>query len=358
MLARLEISMNPNPDRLTPKEGPGGEVPAIGRRLAGLTQTILDEPDADYDPFLYSYWESLRSPSGCEREVRHLTDLFGLARRRPETRTILDAGCGFGAHMLISLLLGAKRVSGVETYAGMVKSVQAYVPLLPEELSCRFDIVQASVTDVPFEDGEFDVVLSNEAISHYLQVDGFIAEAARVLKPGGVVLVSDGNNDLNFVMRRRIHRMWEAFELGPGNRVVEGYPIGDPCQKRRTDFVATTYPGIDEADRERIAKGTFGKTYEEVAHACDRFLATGQIPKTFFRPGVPPVDPDGVVPERLFDPHQLGRAFEQHGFAVKVYGHWGGAAGNGVVRAANRALRPFSSVAMRTARAFRIVAVK
>lgn len=334
------------------------EARAAALRLAELTQTVLDESDADYDPWLYSYWEHFRSLSGCEREVRHVMDLFTLAGRQPSAKLVLDAGCGFGAHMIISLLLGAEAVRGAEMHAGMVKSVKAYLPLLPDHLSNRVDIVQASVTDMPFEDEGFDVLLSNEAISHYLQIDRFIAEAARVLKRGGVALISDGNNGLNCMTRRHTQRLWEAFERGPGNRVVEGHAMGQCYQQRRADFVASMYPGIDEGDRERIAKGTFGKTFDEVAVACDDFLASGHAPESFFRVGEPPVEPDGMVHERLFDPYELGRAFQARGFAVKVYGYWGGEGGSPAVRVANRALRALPPLAMPTARAFRIVAVR
>jgi hypothetical protein len=62
--------------------------------------------------------------------------------------------------------------------------------------------------------------------------------------------------------------------------------------------------------------------------------------------------------ERLFDPFELGRRIERHGFRVKVRGYWGGASGRRSLRAANAMLAALTPITMRTARAFRIAAYK
>ena len=51
-----------------------------------------------------------------------------------------------------------------------------------------FETVEADITDLPFDDGAFDVVYSAHAIYHIDTVDGQTAafrEAMRVVRPGG-----------------------------------------------------------------------------------------------------------------------------------------------------------------------------
>jgi ubiquinone/menaquinone biosynthesis C-methylase UbiE len=63
----------------------------------------------------------------------------------------------------------------------------------------RLRFVQGSALHLPFEDGSFDVVLNVEASNDYGDRRGFFREAARVLKPNGVLLhadtVKDGRRD-------------------------------------------------------------------------------------------------------------------------------------------------------------------
>ena len=72
---------------------------------------------------------------------------------------------------------------------------------------------------MPYADGSFDLVLSVEAISHYRDVGAFIGEAARVLRTGGTLLLSDGNNGRNPRIRRATHALWEEFETGKPSKL-------------------------------------------------------------------------------------------------------------------------------------------
>jgi ubiquinone/menaquinone biosynthesis C-methylase UbiE len=55
----------------------------------------------------------------------------------------------------------------------------------------RLRFVQGSALHLPFEDGSFDVVLNVEASNDYGDRRGFFREAARVLKPNGILLHAD-----------------------------------------------------------------------------------------------------------------------------------------------------------------------
>jgi len=55
----------------------------------------------------------------------------------------------------------------------------------------KLETVRASALAMPFHDGEFDVVLCTDALHHIKDIDGAIAEMARIVKPGGTVLIQE-----------------------------------------------------------------------------------------------------------------------------------------------------------------------
>lgn len=60
------------------------------------------------------------------------------------------------------------------------------------ELALNRDVDETRIADIsrllPFADGEVDAVCSKHVLEHLPAISGFVAEAARVLKPGGVFI--------------------------------------------------------------------------------------------------------------------------------------------------------------------------
>lgn len=54
----------------------------------------------------------------------------------------------------------------------------------------RGDVVYADMTSLPFPDDSFDVVVAGEVLEHIEEDGKAVAEAARVLRPGGVFVLS------------------------------------------------------------------------------------------------------------------------------------------------------------------------
>jgi len=55
----------------------------------------------------------------------------------------------------------------------------------------QITVAEADVTDLPFEDGRFDVVASYLMLHHVIEWQQALAEAVRVLKPGGTFVGYD-----------------------------------------------------------------------------------------------------------------------------------------------------------------------
>lgn len=54
-------------------------------------------------------------------------------------------------------------------------------------------VIADACAQLPFADGSFDAVLSMEGIEHFENQTGFLRECARVLRPGGVLIVTTPN---------------------------------------------------------------------------------------------------------------------------------------------------------------------
>jgi SAM-dependent methyltransferase len=334
------------------------DLSPISERLQSIADRVLGAADLGLDPWFYSYCGSVGDPRGAARYVRFHADLLELARAGDDRPVIIDAGCGFGFTMIAHALLGARQVRGVELNRNMVSSVEAYLPLLPDDVSSRLEVVQGSVAAMPYEDASADIVLSLEAISHYLDVDAFIDEAFRVLRPGGLLIIADGNNALNPVVRRRTARIWAAVETGPANQTVHGHVLGEPYVEVRRRLVEEHFPAIDAPSRREIARRTAGFTEPQVIAAAREYIETGTLPDSVYRRGRLATAPDGTAMERLFSPFALARTLGRRGFRARAYGYWGGAGGSQSIRAVNRILTALSPIAMPTAPSFRVVGRK
>jgi SAM-dependent methyltransferase len=334
------------------------ELAAVESELHAVAQRILNARKDEYDEWLYRYCGELAKPDDVRRYLRYQLDHLALGRVDVRDAAVLDVGCGFGLTLVTMGLLGAAKLRGIDNYPGMVRTIEAYMPELPPELAERLEVRDGDAREMPYADGEFDVLLSLEAISHYLDVDGFLAEAARVLRPGGAFVVSDGNNGANPSVRRKTHEIWRLFESGPDGAQAHGHTVGSSYRTRRREILLRELPELPPEDAERLAERTAGMVEAEVVEAGRRFRDAGVEPTPKLGPGEVPVSPEGQVMERLFDPYELARQIEAHGFRASVHGYWGGAQGNPALRAANSALDRLSRLTIRTAPSFRIVAFR
>lgn len=101
-------------------------------------------------------------------------------------KSVLEVGSGQGggAHY-VSRYLKPKRIVGMDLS-------QAAVQLANQKFgSDNLSYVEGDALHLPFNDGEFDVVLNVESSHCYGDVDQFLSEVSRVLKPGGHMLFTD-----------------------------------------------------------------------------------------------------------------------------------------------------------------------
>jgi SAM-dependent methyltransferase len=98
---------------------------------------------------------------------------------------VLEAGCGEGYGAARLSAEGARVVIGVDLDAPTLSHLLATYP-------CVFP-VRANLVLLPCADASVDVVVSAQTIEHLWDQDRFVAECARVLRPGGVLVMSTPN---------------------------------------------------------------------------------------------------------------------------------------------------------------------
>jgi SAM-dependent methyltransferase len=273
-----------------------------------------------------------------------MRDLFTFARVEPAGHDVLEAGSGFGLGLVASACLGARPV-GLE----LVPWQAEWARRCAEALGLEIRIEVGSVTSMPFEQGSMDVVLSLEAISHYLDYHSFLAEARRVLRPGGVLIVSDGNNGLNPIVRRKTYDIWATHE----NDDDADHPFH--FVRKREGIVLTAHPELEQATARQLALLTSGMVRSEIIAATDRYVEEGVLPDRPYHRGELSVHPDHeMVMERLFNPFDLAREIEGYGFRTKLRGHWG--SGGTLIRAVDKVLTAATPLTIYSARGFRIAA--
>jgi SAM-dependent methyltransferase len=121
-------------------------------------------------------------------EAEHLAR-YAWAAQFATGRRVLDAACGmaYGSAMLAAA--GATAVVGVDLDESVIAKVRAAA-----KPGTSFDV--ADLRKLPYDDDEFDLVVSFETIEHVSDPAVVFDELARVLKPEGLLLVSTPNRDV------------------------------------------------------------------------------------------------------------------------------------------------------------------
>src|SRR5262245_37642567 len=112
---------------------------------------------------------------------------------------ILDMGCGRGAVLLMAAQrLTTGRAVGVDLWRSVDQSGNAIektrANAVAEGVESRVELHTGDMTAMPFEDKSFDVIVSSLAIHNIPSSDGrakAVAEAIRVLRPGGRLMICD-----------------------------------------------------------------------------------------------------------------------------------------------------------------------
>ena len=119
-------------------------------------------------------------------------------------KKFLDLGCGRGRHALLFAHHNFE-VSAVDLSEFAIDELQKNTKKLGLSLKCNV----SDMTELPYEDGEFDCLMAYHVISHSdtIGVNKAIKEIKRVVKRDGEVFITFGCKDTLKLMTRDFHHI-------------------------------------------------------------------------------------------------------------------------------------------------------
>jgi 2-polyprenyl-6-hydroxyphenyl methylase/3-demethylubiquinone-9 3-methyltransferase len=215
-----------------------------------MSASVRSDEVAKFDALAGDWWdpEGRMAPLHRINPIRIEWIIQQIARRfRSEGstplagRTILDVGCGAGLLAEPLSRVGA-RVTGLDPAPSAIDAARAHAEATGADLTYR----AGTVEEMAQEGAKFDAVLAMEVVEHVENVAGFVATAASLVAPGGLLCLSTLNRTpksfalailgAEYLMRWLpvgTHR-WEQFVT----------PLELTGALRRAGFVATEKRGL------------------------------------------------------------------------------------------------------------------
>jgi demethylmenaquinone methyltransferase/2-methoxy-6-polyprenyl-1,4-benzoquinol methylase len=114
---------------------------------------------------------------------------------------VLDAACGTGDLTQAFARTRASAVVGLDFTAEMLTLARAKRDALPDEIAGKIEYVQGDAMSLPFEDAAFDIVSIAFGIRNVQRPEAAVAEFARVLRPGGRLVVLEFDRPRSRIVR-------------------------------------------------------------------------------------------------------------------------------------------------------------
>jgi ArsR family transcriptional regulator len=155
-------------------------------------------------------WDQLRDELfGRESLPRALLALL------PPEWTVGDLGCGTGATMAVLAPL-VRRVIGVDSSEDMLSAARTRVGHLPNT-----DLRHGTLEALPLDDAALDAATMMLVLHHLPSPAIALAEAARVLKPGGRLLIVDMAPHEHEEYRQQMGHVWLGFAAEQVHRLLQ-----------------------------------------------------------------------------------------------------------------------------------------
>ncbi|QOC93316.1 SAM-dependent methyltransferase [Micromonospora craniellae] len=172
----------------------------------------------------HGYWTGPDDDSDFATASARLTDMMiERVAARPGER-VLDAGCGLGRPGVRLAQAGGAQVVGISVSEQDVRLANELAHA--EAVADRVRFEQADMAALPFPDDSFDHAMAFESIVHVPDRVRALREMARVVRPGGRIVLTDftvregphGRSDDTLV---RVHDSWRVTAAPIG---AEDYP--------------------------------------------------------------------------------------------------------------------------------------
>jgi len=282
--------------------------------LTAIYQRILER---SLEPGVPQFMAAL-SEAYVNGTWRGYIELFSDIQRATSLQgaTVADIGCKCGHLAPLFIAHGAAKVWGVDVDDTYLAGACVVANMCPEAV-----FVKTVEGYMPIGSESVDLVFVNEVISHVnpSYLDALYSEIARVLRPGGYVFISDGNNIADPTCRPVLVDLYEKWENGPDGAKTDRDVVNKCFRTRRREIVEAEYPAVDSATAEYLAANTSGLFGATLRREIERYIKTGTLVERPYRRGQCPTNPCdyGALMERGFRPEQVEMDLAEHGIMAR-----------------------------------------
>jgi ubiquinone/menaquinone biosynthesis C-methylase UbiE len=139
---------------------------------------------------IHTQWESdYLNPDMDRFYDQAFADIVARANIKPSDH-VLDAGCGYCLHTTRLAKSGAKITAIDFSNAALAEAEKT---ISKADLAGRVSLRQADLTNLPFSAGSFDHIVCWGVLMHIPELEKALSELARVLRPGGTLVISETN---------------------------------------------------------------------------------------------------------------------------------------------------------------------
>ncbi len=148
--------------------------------MSETTSRPVRRSDEHYTPIASAYTTSAIHAQGAD--LARLVEMAAL----PAGALVLDVGTGTG-HTGLAFATAGARFVGLDLTRAMLDEARG----LAAARGATFEPAQGAAEALPFADGAFDAVVCRYCAHHFIDARAAVHEMARVVRPGGVVLLDD-----------------------------------------------------------------------------------------------------------------------------------------------------------------------
>lgn len=194
----------------------------------------------------FGFWDQ-RTRSHDEALLNMNRVLAARAEVRPGDR-VLDAGCGVGGSAIWLARQFDVQVVGISLVPSQVERARGFADRWGVSSRVSFELRDFARTELP--NSSFDVVWVIESVCHATHKGAFLAEAGRLLKPGGRLVLAD------WFRRRRPFEAdderllgswlsgWAVPDLATGEELLEGCRKAGLLNCRIDDVTENVRPSL------------------------------------------------------------------------------------------------------------------
>ena len=199
-------------------------------------------------------------------------NILSLLKKNPEAK-VIDIGCGDGQKTLKFIQkIKSKDITGLD---GVIERLK---------VAKRRGIKKIVLADIekewPLKSKSFDIVISNQVIEHLSDIDHFIKEVERVLKPNGYAVISTEN----LASWHNIFALMLGYQPFSTHLIAKSH-IGNPLSphfgEKTLTWSAKDNSGVDDTAYPHLKVPTYFsliKIFEEYGFELEEGLASGYYP--------------------------------------------------------------------------------